>query len=275
MSRMDLWTRFGELSCHHPRVLGLTSFVWVKRIAVLEQLHQLKGPPSVQMQDVPRESIGEHLGFGFTEGERGRDELDGQLARQYEYIICIFPVSYTLIEHARYLYDLQESESTADSEESESSDSDASSSTANHWRRTPYRSSSVSRINKPHNLYPHTSAMDRKRMSIITGKYYEIPIQENGFGHYDYNTMPFKASTKRKFFQHTAWDDLGIIIDGSIDARKEVMNGYTRGSSAPYYDLAGVMEQGGTGVLDSGYGEDELGEELDEDEEDVDMSVDS
>ena len=38
------------------------------------------------MQDVPRETLGQHLGFGFGFGrdeEEGRDELDERLARQY------------------------------------------------------------------------------------------------------------------------------------------------------------------------------------------------
>ena len=51
------------------------------RATALEQLQQLACAPSVPMQDVPRESIGQHLGFGRD--EEGRDELDDQLARQY------------------------------------------------------------------------------------------------------------------------------------------------------------------------------------------------
>ena len=52
------------------------------RATALEQLQQLACSPSVPMQDVPRETLGQHLGFGRDE-EEGRDELDERLARQY------------------------------------------------------------------------------------------------------------------------------------------------------------------------------------------------
>jgi len=52
------------------------------RATALEQLQELACAPSVPMQDVPRETVGQHLGFGRDE-EEGRDELDEQLARQY------------------------------------------------------------------------------------------------------------------------------------------------------------------------------------------------
>ena len=53
----------------------------VVRANALEQLQQLTCAPSVQMQDTPRESLHQHLGFGHDE-EEGRDELDEQLARK-------------------------------------------------------------------------------------------------------------------------------------------------------------------------------------------------
>ena len=51
------------------------------RITALEQLSQLPGAPSVGMHDVPRQSVGEHLGFG-KDDDLGRDELDDRLARK-------------------------------------------------------------------------------------------------------------------------------------------------------------------------------------------------
>ena len=51
------------------------------RITALEQLSQLPGAPSVGMHDVPRQSVGEHLGFG-KDDDLGRDELDDRLARE-------------------------------------------------------------------------------------------------------------------------------------------------------------------------------------------------
>lgn len=112
-------------------------------------------------------------------------------------------------------------------------------------------------------------------MSIVTGKYYEIPIQENGFGHYDFGAVPTRGSIKRRFFQNTAWDEIGIIIDAQINSRTEVLHGYAKESNGTYYNLAGVMERGGTGTLDSGYGDDDVAEEVDDDDDDEVMSVDS
>ncbi|KDR84346.1 hypothetical protein GALMADRAFT_55732 [Galerina marginata CBS 339.88] len=51
------------------------------REVALEQLQQLSCAPSVQMQDVPAVSVGQHLGFGKYEVE-GKDELDERLARK-------------------------------------------------------------------------------------------------------------------------------------------------------------------------------------------------
>ena len=50
------------------------------RITALEQLQELAAAPSVGMHDVPRESVGEHLGFGKDDDE-SRDELDDRVAR--------------------------------------------------------------------------------------------------------------------------------------------------------------------------------------------------
>ncbi|KAJ3512032.1 hypothetical protein NLJ89_g3759 [Agrocybe chaxingu] len=51
----------------------------IVREKALEQLQQLDCAPSVQMQDVPRESVGKHLGFGKDE-LKARDDLDKKLA---------------------------------------------------------------------------------------------------------------------------------------------------------------------------------------------------
>jgi histone deacetylase 1/2 len=50
------------------------------RTTALEQLQELNFAPSVQMQDVPRESLSHHLGFRKDHHEE-RDELDKKLAR--------------------------------------------------------------------------------------------------------------------------------------------------------------------------------------------------
>ena len=56
----------------------------VKNIA-LKNLNSIKGPPSVQMQDVPRQPLGDHLKTKRLEGEEDdeRDNLDKRLARTY------------------------------------------------------------------------------------------------------------------------------------------------------------------------------------------------
>lgn len=61
-------------------VVSVLIFFFAREIA-LEQLQQLACAPSVQMQDVPRESLRQHLGFG-RDDEEGRDELDEKLARK-------------------------------------------------------------------------------------------------------------------------------------------------------------------------------------------------
>ena len=59
------------------------------RITALEQLSQLPGTPSVGMHDVPRQSVGEHLGFG-KDDDLGRDELDDRLARKSLFSFPLF-----------------------------------------------------------------------------------------------------------------------------------------------------------------------------------------
>ena len=49
------------------------------RETALKYLSELRPAPSVGLQDVPRESLGEHLGFSST--EQPVDELDERVAR--------------------------------------------------------------------------------------------------------------------------------------------------------------------------------------------------
>jgi hypothetical protein len=65
------------------------------RKLALKQLSELEHAPSVQMQDVPRQSLHEHLGLstvGLDEEEA--DEIDERLAREYTH-------SETLLLHTR------------------------------------------------------------------------------------------------------------------------------------------------------------------------------
>ena len=50
---------------------------------VLQHLSELRPAPSVGLQDVPRESMGDHL--GFTSQQVYADETDEKLARAYLY----------------------------------------------------------------------------------------------------------------------------------------------------------------------------------------------
>ncbi|KAH7906117.1 hypothetical protein BJ138DRAFT_1072084 [Hygrophoropsis aurantiaca] len=74
----------------------------VRRTA-LQQLAQIGGPPSVGMHDVPRQSVGRHLGLGDQDEEGDQaDELDRKLA-----------------QHARFVYRLQETAGAGASDESQ------------------------------------------------------------------------------------------------------------------------------------------------------------
>ncbi|KAF8181202.1 histone deacetylase RPD3 [Mycena galopus ATCC 62051] len=112
------------------------------RERALEQLQQLRsaGAPSVGMHDVPRESVGAHLGLSSRrlDEEEARDELDERLA-----------------QHARYVYNIQQEPDVLSNDDSENeselySSDDASASASAAARR-------------------------RKRMSIMTNRYIDVP----------------------------------------------------------------------------------------------------
>ena len=45
-------------------------------------------------------------------------------------------------------------------------------------------------------------------MSLMTGQYFDIPIHEHGYSHFEHGAAPGKAA-KRRFFQSAArWDDV-------------------------------------------------------------------
>lgn len=171
--------------------------------------------------------------------------------------------------HARYVYQLQDGDSTTDesgdSEEWASDDSSVSAS----WRRGAHRSSSVSRYGSQPPSGPsgsrYTSAT-KKRMSLITGKYFDIPAYESGFEHFENGTLPLKA-TRRRFFQSGAgkWDDELSVVDSRVDMTREAY----KHQVCPQ-DLVGLVDKV---RQNDAYGEDD--EEEDEEDEEVAMSVDS
>ena len=52
------------------------------REASLQQLSELQAAPSVGLHEVPRESVGQHLGLMTDDETLSRDELDEKLARK-------------------------------------------------------------------------------------------------------------------------------------------------------------------------------------------------
>lgn len=89
------------------------------------------------------------------------------------------------------MYNLQESDTASeDSEDQDSWDSDDS---AQGRRRIVGRSARPS--------------APRKRMSLLTGHYFDVPTHEHGYGHYECGAVPGKTA-KRRFFQSGArWDE--------------------------------------------------------------------
>ncbi|KAF9443827.1 histone deacetylase RPD3 [Macrolepiota fuliginosa MF-IS2] len=205
----------------------------IVRVTALEQLQNLVHAPSVQMHDVPKESIGHHL--GFMKDEEGWDELDERLA-----------------QHARYVYTLQETSSaSSDTDGEESWDSDDSSSS--QWRRQTNGRGRSSITSKPTSSAAGNGATNgnvsgngngngngtngsRKRMSLMTNRYFDVPAHENGFGHFECGA-PLGKNVKRRFFNYPErWDS---DLNGGLATRDAFS------PLAKTLDLAGLMERGG------------------------------
>ncbi|KAG5653375.1 hypothetical protein H0H81_000876 [Sphagnurus paluster] len=179
------------------------------RITALEQLQELISAPSVGMHDVPRESLNEHLGFGND------DELDTRLARAC-HLFSSTPTHTPSAEHARYVYDLQESDSPSETSDDDSWDSDESVSTSSRRPRG----------------YPKPGPSRAPRMSLLTGQYFDVPIHEHGYSHFETGAAPGKTA-KRRFFQSAArWDE----------NMESVILGRHAASTLP---LGELMERGG------------------------------
>ncbi|KAG6917573.1 hypothetical protein DXG01_002042 [Tephrocybe rancida] len=155
------------------------------RITALEHLSELIPAPSVGLHDVPRESVGQYLGLSRDEDE-ARDELDSRLA-----------------QHMRYAYDLQESDSPSETSDDDSWDSDESLSSRRHSSRGAHRFSKSA------------ITQSRTRMSLLTGQYFDVPVHEQGYNHFEHGALPTKTA-KRRFFQSAArWDETieDVIIE--------------------------------------------------------------
>ncbi|RDX48309.1 histone deacetylase RPD3 [Lentinus brumalis] len=158
------------------------------RTEALQYLSELKPAPAAGLQTVPEESVGEHLGVGSAYEQDpldDTDELDKELA-----------------QHARFVYNLQESMAQPESEsESEGEESEAPTT----------RTRSRSRRAQSHNV-----RSGKKRMSLLTGEYYDDPrLEERENGYYDLgcghepwaNSDSVTRGTRRHFFGGAArWD---------------------------------------------------------------------
>ncbi len=102
-------------------------------------------------------------------------------------------------------------------------------------------------------------------MSLITGKYFDVPASESGFEHYECGTLPLKA-TRRRFFQSVVgkWDDELSVVDSRVEMSREAY----KHQVCPQ-DLVGLVDRV---RQNDAYGEDD---EDEEDDDDVAMSVDS
>ena len=134
------------------------------------------------------------------------------------------PVSIMLcppnVEHARYVYDRQGTDTPSATSDEESWDSDES---------TSRRLSGSRQVPNP---------SSRTRMSLLTGQYFDIPLHEHGYRHYEVGAVPGKAA-KRRFFQSSAcWDE---SVEQVVLRRQ---GGSPTGHSCALGDL---MERGGKG----------------------------
>ena len=65
----------------------LRVFSIADRETALQQLSELQVAPSVGLHDVPRESVGQHLGLMADEETLSKDELDDKLARKLSLVV--------------------------------------------------------------------------------------------------------------------------------------------------------------------------------------------
>ncbi|KIK54758.1 hypothetical protein GYMLUDRAFT_76904 [Collybiopsis luxurians FD-317 M1] len=218
------------------------------RERALQQLKELEsrmGAPSVQMQDVPRESVQDHIGY-VDEGkeQEWRDDLDIKLAQHSRLVYQLQTPSYPSSHHRRHPSpsSSNSSPSTSDDEDEERDynsehgyDSDNSyhstsrRSTRSHTRNVNgngHRSGSTTRravnghTQNGHSHPPSSSSAYRKRMSIISNSVYEIPLcsgdttVNNDKSSSNSNPPSFNSLGKtgrRRFFFDTGLSSLGAL----------------------------------------------------------------
>ena len=228
------------------------------RAKVLQYLSELQPAPSVGLQDVPRESVGEHLGFGSLHETEPMDELDEQLARMYQ-ILChgLDYLTLVLAEHTRFVYDLQEATAEVDSDEDDAESLSDDSSTGRRHRTSRHA----------------RGRGTRKRMSILTNRYYDVPRPDE---HGEEALPDLCAGThadgarrggRRRFFQSAArWDPVAEKVLVEWDAVRSPRVGVAAAMASPGRDW----------LARNGYGYGGGGEEGEQQEEAIDeeMEVD-
>lgn len=180
------------------------------------------------------------------------------------------------LEHARYLYNLQGGDETTDeSEESDEWDSEDSGSSAGNnkrWRNNSRRSVSASRVNgngRHSSQPPHSSrgGTEKRRMSLLTGQYYDVPSYDEDYAHYDScgAANERNGNMKRRFFLSGpgvagGWEDDGGV-DTSVKMRTKIVNGFMMNGYAQH-DLVPLMERSGQRDVDAEDAEDDDYEEM-------------
>ncbi|KZT23094.1 histone deacetylase RPD3 [Neolentinus lepideus HHB14362 ss-1] len=160
------------------------------RTKVLNRLSRLQPAPSVGMHDVPRESVGEHLGW-HMEPDDPEDDLDRSLA-----------------QHARFVYNVQESLARDDTDEDDDS------------VRVPVK----------------------KRMSIITNRVLDIPQHRDFEDEHAIYCGDIDKRTRRRFFEYPSPGDENTgwrVPDAVVEAHT------SPGIQTTRYDIGGVMSRGG------------------------------
>ncbi|KAF9074411.1 hypothetical protein BDP27DRAFT_1317041 [Rhodocollybia butyracea] len=200
----------------------------------LQQLKELEGrigAPSVQLMDVPRESVGDHVGFfgefttliivGMSEGDAAMDKDEKEVVRERErewkdeldmkvahsesraYANRSYP---PYASYPSYASSTSDSDSDADTEdedmESLAYDSDASHrSYQRSTRSTARRLSNSHPSNLPRDIVANSNPAQstRKRMSIITNMMYDISLCSGE-----------SKTSRRRFFGGGGTSDIGL-----------------------------------------------------------------
>ena len=218
----------------------------------LQHLSELRPAPSVGLQDVPRESVGEHLGIASVYEQTPLDDLDEQLARElgpHHFVAgSLSHLPSTYAEHTRFVYHLQETLAPQSDSESDEEDDEPDA-------FAPRARSHPARVRG-----------GKTRMSLLTGELFDVPrLEERDNGYYDLGCghEPWAGDTpargaRRHFFRGASrWD---AALQQVLLERERA--GVVSGAA----DIGALMMDGGR---EDGQTSPEAGEEMDVDPEDI------